>query len=295
MENNELEIIIGKIKDGYKLMSDGIKKGSKLLDEGLIALELEKSQKEQTEQDTKEKISTGVRRLDDMLFGGLPKGSNAFVYGPPFTGKATLLNLFIADGLKKGNPCTYILSDKSAPDVREELEEIIPQVRGYEEKGLLKFVDAYSKSMGSKADEPGVTYIEHNAGNFDKFSDEMYKAVENRLKDGKNHKLALRSVSTIMAYNDIMNTFRFLQRLTFKNKSAKATALYHLDAGMFKDSEVQTLKHLMNGVIETKSEDLRNYLRVEGLADARTRGWIEYSYNNKSMSLKGTFAVDHIR
>ncbi len=62
-----------------------------------------------------------------------------------------------------------------------------------------------------------------------------------------------------------------------------------MDHGMFSDSDVQTLKHLMNGIVEFKVDDLKSFLRVEGICDVRTRGWIEYSHTTK------TFAVDHIR
>ena len=64
---------------------------------------------------------------------------------------------------------------------------------------------------------------------------------------------------------------------------------------VFSDSDVQTLKHLMNGIVEFKTDDLKNYLRVEGVCDVRTRGWIEYTHTTKNISLKGSFAVDHIR
>jgi len=102
-------------------------------------------------------------------------------------------------------------------------------------------------------------------------------------------------VSTIMAYTDAMTTFRFLQTTSSRNKRAGAVTLYCMDHGMFKDSEVQTLKHLMNGIIEFKLEDLKYFLRVEGICDVRTRGWVEYSHTMKSLNLKGSFAVDHIR
>ena len=111
----------------------------------------------------------------------------------------------------------------------------------------------------------------------------------------KYSKVALHSVSTLMAYSDAMTTFRFLQTLTSRCKRAGATALYVMDRGMFSEAEVQTLKHLMNGVIEFKTEDLKNYLRVEGIGDVRTRGWIEYGHTTNSITLIGSFAVDHIR
>jgi KaiC/GvpD/RAD55 family RecA-like ATPase len=240
------------------------------------------------------KIKTGVRRMDDLLFGGLPMNSNVFVYGPPFTGKLVLLNLFIAEGLRKGIPAIFILTDKSPSEIREGMSQVLPKVDAYEKKGLLRYIDAFSRSMGIDVEEPNTIYVDKPTD-----LDELGMAVTNVQKtfgkEHKYHKVAFHSVSTIMAYTDAMTTFRFLQTLTSRNKRAGAVSLYCMDYGMFSDSEVQTLKHLMNGILEYKVDDLKSYLRVEGICDVRTRGWVEYTHTTKNLSLKGSFAVDHIR
>ena len=240
------------------------------------------------------KIKTGVRRLDDLLYGGLPLNANVFIYGPPFTGKLVLMNLFIAEGLRKGIPGIFILTDKSPSEIRDGLKLVLPKIETYEKKGLMKYVDAYSKSMGIDVEEANSVLIEKPTD-----LNEIGMAVANLQKkiqkDHKYHKIALYSVSTIMAYTEAMTTFRFLQSVTSRNKRSGAISLYCMDHGMFSDSDVQTLKHLMNGIVEFKVDDLKSFLRVEGICDVRTRGWIEYSHTTKTLNLKGSFAVDHIR
>jgi KaiC/GvpD/RAD55 family RecA-like ATPase len=240
------------------------------------------------------KIKTGVRRLDDLLFGGMPLNSNVFVYGPPFTGKLVLLNLFIAEGLRKGIPAIFVLTDKSPGEIREGLLQVLPKIDVYEKKGLLRYVDAYSRSIGIDIEDPNVVYVD-KATDLDELGMAVTSIQKTLDKEHKFHKLAFHSVSTIMAYTDAMTTFRFLQTLTSRNKRAGAVSLYCMDYGMFSDSDVQTLKHLMNGILEFKVDDLKSYLRVEGICDVRTRGWIEYTHTTKTLSLKGSFAVDHIR
>lgn len=240
------------------------------------------------------KVKTGVRRLDDLMYGGLPLNSNLFIYGPPFAGKQTLLNIFVADGLKKGVPAIYVLIDKTPSEIRDNLKLVLPKVASFEKKGLLHYVDAYSKSMGIEGSEPNTTYIEKPTD-----TEEILMAITNIQKtfEGKHkyHKVAFHSVSTLVAYSDAMTAFRFLQTFTSRCKRAGAASLYVMDRGMFKEAEVSTLKHLMNGIIEFKTEDLKNFLRVEGIGDVRTRGWIEYSHSTNSINLIGSFAVDHIR
>jgi KaiC/GvpD/RAD55 family RecA-like ATPase len=240
------------------------------------------------------KIKTGVRRLDDLLFGGMPLNSNVFVYGPPFTGKLVLLNLFIAEGLRKGIPAIFVLTDKSPAEIREGMLQVLPKIDVYEKKGLMNYVDAYSRSIGIDVEEPNTVYVD-KATDLDELGMAVTNIQKTLDKNHKYHKLAFHSVSTIMAYTDAMTTFRFLQTLTSRNKRAGAVSLYCMDYGMFSDSDVQTLKHLMNGILEFKVDDLKSYLRVEGICDVRTRGWIEYTHTSKTLSLKGSFAVDHIR
>ena len=83
-----------------------------------------------------EKVKTGDRRLDDLLLGGIPFGNNILVYGPPFTGKEVVINGFIAEGLKKGIPAVWIITDKMPSEIREEMMFILPGYEEYEKRGL---------------------------------------------------------------------------------------------------------------------------------------------------------------
>jgi len=42
------------------------------------------------------KVKSGIERLDDLLLGGMPFGSNVLYVGPPFIGKETAMLLFLA-------------------------------------------------------------------------------------------------------------------------------------------------------------------------------------------------------
>jgi KaiC/GvpD/RAD55 family RecA-like ATPase len=292
LKNEELRQMEDKLKEREEFLKTKELEIQRMEDK-VISTDLDMEIAIEKEKDVS-RIKSGVRRLDDLLYGGFPMNSNIFIYGPPFTGKQTLINLFVADGLKKGVPAVYVLTDKTPTEIRDNLKLVLPKVATFEKKGLLHYVDAYSKGMGIEGDEPNTIYVEKPTD-----MDEILMAVTNLQKtfEGKSkyHKIALHSVSTLMAYSDAMTAFRFLQTLTSRCKRAGGGAMYVMDRGMFKEAEVQTLKHLMNGVIEFKTEDLKNYLRVEGIGDVRTRGWIEYSHSTNNINLIGSFAVDHIR
>jgi KaiC/GvpD/RAD55 family RecA-like ATPase len=292
MKNEELKQLEDKLREREEFLKQKESEIQRMEDK-VISTDLEMEIAVEKEKDI-QKIKTGVRRLDDLMYGGLPLSSNIFIYGPPFTGKQTLLNLYIAEGLKKGIPAIYLLIDKTPSEIRDNLKLVLPKVATFEKKGLLHYIDAYSRGMGIEGEETNTIYVDKPTD-----MDDILMAVTNLQKTmsgkSKYHKIALHSVSTLMAYSDAMTTFRFLQTLTSRCKRSGAASMFVMDRGMFSEAEVQTLKHLMNGVIEFKTEDLKNYLRVEGIGDVRTRGWIEYSHSTNSITLIGSFAVDHIR
>jgi circadian clock protein KaiC len=52
----------------------------------------------------KRRLSSGIKKLDDMLGGGIPEGESMLLAGPSGSGKSTLGMQFIAEGLKRGEP-----------------------------------------------------------------------------------------------------------------------------------------------------------------------------------------------
>jgi circadian clock protein KaiC len=60
----------------------------------------------------KERLSTGVRGLDEMLGGGLPRGYSALVAGPSGSGKTVVAGQFIAEGVKRGEPGVIAIFEK---------------------------------------------------------------------------------------------------------------------------------------------------------------------------------------
>jgi len=239
-----------------------------------------------------DKCKTGIARLDDMLYGGFTFKSNTMVLGPSFVGKLTMLNLFIAEGLRKGVPGIYVLTDKTPAEIRESLKPILKGVEAYEAKGLLKYVDAYSKTMGIEEDDPYTIFIDNTTD-----LDEISMAINNIQKewqaDHSYHKVAFHSVSNVLAYTDIMNVYKFLQILTAKSKRAGGVSMYVMDSGMRSEKEIESLKHIMSGSIEMKIEE--NYFRMVGGGDTRTRAWVEYVHSTRTIDIRGAFSVDHIR
>jgi len=267
----------------------------RLREQGLIAEDIEAREQDLQVEVKQQKVKLGIARLDDLLFGGIPFGTNASVYGPAYVGKEVLVSLFMAEGLKKGVPVLWILTDKGPAEVREEMAFALPGYEEYEKLGLVQYIDTYSKSMGmsAEASDAHTTYIDdptdHQA---------ILKAVDARAAEWKKkyptYRLAFRSVSTLIAYLDPTTTFKFLQPFVGRRKRDKAVAFYVIEKGMHEEQEIQMLGSLMDGSIEFKVEQLKSFLCIKGICDVQSRGWIRYTYTKSSLSI-GSFSLDHIK
>ncbi|MEM2094277.1 MAG: ATPase domain-containing protein, partial [Candidatus Bathyarchaeia archaeon] len=60
-----------------------------------------------------ERISTGIRELDAMISGGIPRGFMVAVTGEPGTGKTVLCIHYIAQGIRDGDHCIYVTTEES--------------------------------------------------------------------------------------------------------------------------------------------------------------------------------------
>ncbi|MFQ5986023.1 MAG: ATPase domain-containing protein [Thermoplasmata archaeon] len=265
----------------------------RLREQGLIEEDIEAREEERALEFKVEKVKTGTPRLDDLLLGGIPFGSNVSVYGPPFIGKEVLVNAFVAEGLKKGVPAIWVITDKTPDDIRDEMQYVVPGYEEYENLGLVRYIDAYSKGMGATTEDAYATYIDDPTDQAS-ILEAVDRAATEIMSEHKTYRLAFRSISTLMAYLDPASTFRFLQPFAGRRKRDKAVTLYVIEKGMHGEQDIQMLGSLMDGMVDFKVEQLKTYVSVKGVSDAQSRAWIQYMYSKQGLSI-GSFTLDHIR
>src|SRR5256714_15324647 len=122
----------------------------RIREQGLIEEDIEAREQDLQIEVKQQKVKTGINRLDDLLFGGIPFGTNASVYGPAYVGKEVLVNIFMAEGLKKGVPVLWVLTDKGPGDVPDEMAFVLPGSEEYGKPGLVRSLHADSKSTGAR-------------------------------------------------------------------------------------------------------------------------------------------------
>lgn len=80
-------------------------------------------QEKDKEKKMTEKVSTGVKGLDKLIDGGVPKGSIVLYDGAPGTGKSILAMHFLEAGLKSGEKCIYISLEESPEAVLSQAKQ----------------------------------------------------------------------------------------------------------------------------------------------------------------------------
>lgn len=239
-------------------------------------------------------MDTGVRRLDELLSGGLPARSVTLVYGPPFLGKRLLGRMFLRHGMRQEMPGILVHTDTSAQEMRSLMGEGEENYADFEKKGLAYYVDTYSKSIGAAESLPNVEYVD-GLMNFNALSLSLNNVQRAIIKKHADHRLVFDSVSTLIAYTNAQAAFRYLQVLTGKARMAGATSMLLLEQGMHTDAEVQTIKHLADGVIEMRREADKNLMTVEGLGLGSRVGPVDYQRTQTTLSITGSFAAGRIR
>lgn len=89
-----------------------------------------------------DRIVTGIKGLDEVLNGGLPKGRTILVVGSPGSGKTTFAMQFLVGGVKSGETGLYVSLDEKPDRVKSDLAPFGWNLDTLEHDGKLTFMDA---------------------------------------------------------------------------------------------------------------------------------------------------------
>lgn len=97
-----------------------------------------------------ERISTGIERLDEMLDGGLYRGTNVLITGSSGGGKSTLAGAFIEAACRRHERALFISFDENSRDIVRDLAtvglDLAPQVAS----GLLRMEAVRTEAASSE-------------------------------------------------------------------------------------------------------------------------------------------------
>lgn len=79
------------------------------------------------------RIKTGIAGLDQMLYGGLPEGTQNLIMGSVGTGKSLLAFNILYNNAKLGAPCTFITVDQARDDLIRNAKSAFPELADIDE------------------------------------------------------------------------------------------------------------------------------------------------------------------
>jgi KaiC/GvpD/RAD55 family RecA-like ATPase len=89
-----------------------------------------------------DRVSSGVKGLDEILGGGFPKGRTILVVGSPGSGKTILAMQFLRAGALAGERSIYITFDEKPEQVKQNVADFGWDLDRLEGEGKILFVDA---------------------------------------------------------------------------------------------------------------------------------------------------------
>ena len=112
-----------------------------------------------------EQIATGIKGLDEILHGGIPKGRTILVVGSPGSGKTTFGLQFLVGGAKAGEHGLYVSMDEKPERVKVDVSSFNWNLDELEHDGLITLIDAtqlkrpFSRIVEPKMHEKGVDLV----------------------------------------------------------------------------------------------------------------------------------------
>ncbi len=98
----------------------------------------------------KERVSSGLDRLDTMLGGGYYKGSSILISGLPGSAKTTLAGLLAAESVKRGERAVFVSFDEASDQICRNLESVAINLYGAVATGLLAMASYRAGTAGSE-------------------------------------------------------------------------------------------------------------------------------------------------
>jgi KaiC/GvpD/RAD55 family RecA-like ATPase len=140
------------------------------------------------------RVSTGVPIADDLLGGGVARGSPVLVRAHPLVDVFKLGVQFLRFRLEQGDLGLYFVNNKPPTSVVEESDSIGQGLGKFKSKGKLAFIDGYSGLFGFESNESFSVDRPMEPRNI---SDVVSRAIMEKSKQGKVV-LVLDSLNTLI-------------------------------------------------------------------------------------------------
>jgi len=218
------------------------------------------------------RVSTGIRKLDEMFHGGLIKGSSTLAVGATGTGKTILSLKYMLDGLENNETCAFFGFEESREQLIRNAEGFGWDLQQYEKNGTLHLYCSYPK---------------------DKLLEEHFEGIKNCIEENSVSRCVIDSFSALSHEFDESAFSSFANRLNGFLKNHDITSLFTATTGNLIGSAIiseHNLSTLTDAIVmlryvemQGKLESVINILKMRG--SDHYKDLCIYSISNKGLSI----------
>jgi class 3 adenylate cyclase/KaiC/GvpD/RAD55 family RecA-like ATPase len=202
------------------------------------------------------RIGTGVEGLDTATGGGLPTGSTTMVYGAPKSGKSVFAYQFLAESIRRKEPCLFVMTDYGAGELSRAMLAFGWDM-GDSTAGEVRLVDITSAQAERQLEGSAGTLQYGSVTNLKELMSLCEGISSGFLRRGLSFRTVLDSLTPLFIYNPPVVVAKFLRQFAAGMKAAGSSGVvvtYVEDSvdprsELFLKSSVENLLHLRDGEI----------------------------------------------
>jgi len=195
-----------------------------------------------------ERIISSIIGFDEIVGGGIKKGSMVLLHGPPFCGKKLLMMQFLYEQLKSSNKVIFILSDFGYKDFVNKMKNFKMDISAFEKNNSVFFIDAYSKLYEPLLQSTDTIKYVSAPSALSEISLSISKITESF--NLTNYFVGWHSLSGILSSTSPVSFFKFLSFEIAKFKKANATCLFTLEKNAHSKEHELGVERFMDGILD---------------------------------------------
>jgi len=218
-----------------------------------------------------DRVPIGLPALDQVLAGGLPRGTLTLLTGVPGSGKSILSRLFLHKGVASNEDGFLVLTSESKESVLEGMRQF--RWGGENAATKLHFLDCYSWRSGEKkleysAQLSALTEVSLELG---RMLDEF------QVTDAAPSRLVLDTYTDFIRYAGEDRALRLLDTVRLRARRRGITGLLLLEEWGHEPRVVSAVESSTDGTIRMKLDEQGRYIMVSRMtATPVSPRWIQF-------------------